>query len=313
MAIIMGSRPGARYAGFSDREVMEDAEKKAASVLAFVERHDPDIVYNISGMASEAESLGATIQTGETGSQAVVKRPLSDSEDLDRLKSTSIGDSLLCRTFLASLRILVKKVSDRPVAGHLAGPLSVTGQLIGLDKMLVLSVERPAYLKSVLEIVTERLIEYMEMQIECGVGFFHMAEPTGSLLSPASFRELSLPYIKAVFHGLQGPNFLHICGDTSRHLEALAETGVHGVSVDAMVDMRRAARIFGSQTFVCGNISVAGVLFSGTPDEVRKETASMLKLMSGCDTYMPATSCGINRNVPEENIRAFLDTVRNRR
>ncbi len=34
LAIVIGSRPGAKYAGFSDREVMEDAEKKAVSVLA---------------------------------------------------------------------------------------------------------------------------------------------------------------------------------------------------------------------------------------------------------------------------------------
>jgi MtaA/CmuA family methyltransferase len=187
----------------------------------------------------------------------------------------------------------------------------VAGQLIGLDRMLILSVEKPDYLKSVLEIVTERLLEYAKMQIECGVGFLHMAEPTGSLLSPPSFRNLCLPYLKTVFHGLPVPSFLHICGDTNRHLEALAETGANAVSVDSMVDMRRAASLFGPRTFVCGNISVAGIFLSGTPYDVEKETASILERMSGCSAYIPATSCGINRNVPEENIRAFLDTVRN--
>jgi MtaA/CmuA family methyltransferase len=311
IAIIIGSRPGARYAGFTDREIMEDAEKKAASVLAFVERHDPDIVYSISGMASEAESLGAVVLNSENGSQAVVKRPLAESEDLDLLKSTSIGDSPLCACFLESLRLLSKKITARPVAGSIAGPLSVTGQLMGLDRMLVLSVEKPDYLKSVLRIVTERLLEYVKMQVEYGAGVFHVAEPTGSLLSPPSFRELCLPFLQAVFAGIPVPNFLHICGDTNRHLEALAETGAHVVGVDAMVDMRRAADIFGPRTGVCGNISVAGVLFSGTPKEVRGESASMLELMSGCATYIPGTSCGIGRNIPEENIRAFLDTVRN--
>jgi uroporphyrinogen decarboxylase len=312
IAIIISSRPGAKYAGFSDREIMEDTEKKVSSVLAFVERHDPDIVFSVAGMASEAESLGAVIQNSETGSQAVVKRPLAESEDFGRLKSSSIKDSPLCASFLESLRLLTKKITDRPVAGSLVGPLSVTGQLMGLDRMLVLSVEKPDYLKSVLEIVTERLLEYVKMQVEHGIGFINVAEPTGSLLSPPSFRELCLPFLKAVFAGIRVSNFLHICGDTNRHLEVLAETGANAVSVDAMVDMCRAAAVFGPRTGVCGNIGAAGVLFSGTPEDVRGATASMLELMSGCATYIPATSCSVGRNVPEENIRAFLDTVRNR-
>jgi len=151
----------------------------------------------------------------------------------------------------------------------------------------------------------------VKMQAECGVGFVNVAEPTGSLLSPPSFRELCLPFLKAVFAGIRVPNFLHICGDTNRHLEILAETGANAVSVDAMVDMRRAADLFGPRVGVCGNIASAGVLFSGTPEEVRETTATMLALMSGRDTYIPATSCSVGRNVPEENIRAFLETVRN--
>jgi uroporphyrinogen decarboxylase len=311
VAIVISSRMGARYAGYSDMEIMEDPEKKTASVLAFVERHDPDIVYSIAGMAAEAESLGAVVRNDETGLQTFVKRPLAESDDLDCLKSTSIGDSLLCSSFLESLRLLTNKITDRPVAGSLAGPLSVAGQIIGLDKMLVLSVEKPGYLRKVLEIVTARLLEYMNMQIERGVGFVNVAEPTGSLLSPPSFRELCLPFLRSVFAGIRVPNFLHICGDTSRHLEALAETGANAVSVDAMVDMRRAADFFGPRVGVCGNIASAGVLISGTPEEVRETTASMLALMSGRDTYIPATSCSVGRNVPEENLRAFLETVRN--
>jgi MtaA/CmuA family methyltransferase len=240
-----------------------------------------------------------------------VKRPLAESDDLDRLKSTSIGGSLLCSSFIESLRLLAKKITDRPVAGSLAGPLSVAGQLIGLDKMLVLSVERPGYLRKVLETVTARLLEYVNMQVECGAGFVNVAEPTGSLLSPPSFRELCLPFLKAVFAGIRVPNFLHICGDTNRHLETLAETGANAVSLDAMVDMRRAADLFGPRVGVCGNIAAAGVLYSGTPEEVRKTTSAMLALMSGCGTYIPATSCSVGRNVPEENLRAFLETVRN--
>jgi uroporphyrinogen decarboxylase len=261
-------------------------------------------------MASEAESLGAVVRSAETGSQAIVQRPLAESGDLEPLKATSIEGSPLCESFLESLRRLSDRIPDRPVAGSLAGPLSVAGQLMGLDRLLVLSVEKPDYLKSVLRVVTDRLLEYVIAQIECGAGFVNVAEPSGSLLSPASFGELCLPFLREIFAAIPVPNFLHICGNTNRHLELLAETGADAVSVDTMVDMRRAAGLFGPRVGVCGNIAAAGVLFSGTPGEVREASASMLEGMSGCPTYIPATSCSVGRLVPEENIRAFLDTVR---
>lgn len=310
MAIVISSRPGARYAGFSDSDIMEDVEKKVASVLAFVERHDPDIVFSVAGMASEAESLGAVVRSAETGSQAIVQRPLAESGDLEPLKATSIEGSPLCESFLESLRRLSDRIPDRPVAGSLAGPLSVAGQLMGLDRLLVASVEEPDYLKSVLRVVTDRLLQYVIAQIECGAGFVNVAEPSGSLLSPSSFGELCLPFLREVFAAIPVPNFLHICGNTNRHLELLAETGADAVSVDTMVDMRRAAGLFGPRMGVCGNIAAAGVLFSGTPGEVREASASMLEGMSGFPTYIPATSCSVGRLVPEENIRAFLETVR---
>jgi MtaA/CmuA family methyltransferase len=310
LSIVIGCRPGVKLAGYDDKTVMEDVDRKVSSVLAFAERFDPDVVFSISGMASEAESLGAVVENKETGSQAVVVKPLGSCDDTSLLEKRPIRDSRLCSIFLDSLRLLSERVTDRPVAGSIAGPLSVSGQLIGLDRMLVLSVEKPGFLRSVLEIVTERVIEYMEMQVQCGAGFINVAEPSGSLLSPAAFRELCLPYLKALFARIRVPYFLHICGNTNRHIDVLAETGAQGISVDAMVDMRMASRILGPETAICGNISASGALLQGTPEEVRRTTAEMLESMSGAQNYIPASSCSIGRDAPHANLDAFFGEVR---
>jgi uroporphyrinogen decarboxylase len=101
-----------------------------------------------------------------------------------------------------------------------------------------------------------------------------------------------------------------MCGDVSAHLEVLAETGADGVSVDTMVDMEKAAGVFGPGMAVFGNIDAAGVLLRGSPEEVERETRSMLKRMASVKGYIPASSCGIPGHTPPENIESFTRTVR---
>jgi uroporphyrinogen decarboxylase len=311
IAITIGSRPGIEYAGLSDREIMENVHKKVQAVSAFVSRHDPDIIFSIAGPMGEAQTLGARVSLPEFGSPVATFRPLENNDDLEQLTVDAAPCSfMLCGTLVESIGVLAKMYPDKPVTATVIGPVTVAGQLMGVEKMLMKSVEARNFLEEVLDIVTERVIAILELQIEAGARHLHVADPISSLLSPVSFSALSLPFLEQVFKSVRVPNHLHICGNTNNHLPYLAKTAAHAVSVDTEVDMKKAAQIFGPEIAVCGQLASAGVLLRGTPEEVTDATKTMLQEMALYRNYIPATSCGMPRATPRENIQAFYNTVR---
>ncbi len=310
LCILIGSRPGTRYAGLTDRELFENVDCKVEAVEAFVKRHDPDIIFTIAGMNSEAESLGAEVLMKDNGSPILTQSPLGENPDPSQLVPIPLQDSPLCSSLIESIRTLSERHPDKIIAASLNGPLTVVGQLLGLDRFLLFSIDNPKLIRELLGPVTKRIIELMNAQMEEEARYVHVAEPTGSLLSPQSVREIGLPSLQELFSHVTVPNHLHMCGDVNAHLDVLAQTGAGAVSVDSMVDMKEAANLFGIDTAVCGNIESAGVLLSGSPDEVELETRSMLERMSTVNNYIPASSCGIPRHTPPENIDRFINTVR---
>jgi MtaA/CmuA family methyltransferase len=310
ISILLGSRPGVRYAGLTDRRVMESVDCKVRAVEAFVRRHDPDIVFTIAGITAEAESLGARVRVKEEGSPVIEHSPLYESPDPERLQPGPLRSSPLCESILRSIHILAGRHPGRMVAATVNGPMTVTGQLLGLDRMLLLSADDPPLLRRILDEVTGRVVAFMNAQVASGARYVHVAEPTGSLLSPSSLRTIGLPSLKRLFSGVELPNHLHMCGNVSAHLEVLAETGAGAVSLDSMVDLYRASRVLGPGTAVCGNIDSAGVLLRGSPREVADATRAMMERMSGGRAYIPASSCGVPGGTPPANIDAFLHAVR---
>jgi uroporphyrinogen decarboxylase len=174
----------------------------------------------------------------------------------------------------------------------------------------MLSVDNADLLRRLLHPITDRIIELMHAQMDAGARYVHVAEPTGSLLSPRAFAEIGLPSIQQLFSHVAVPNHIHMCGDTNGHLDVLAHAGAGAMSVDSMVNMKEAARIFGKHMAVCGNIEATGVLLHGSPEEVESATRSMLKDMASVENYIPASSCGIPAHTPAENIDIFVKTVR---
>ena len=168
LCILIGSRPGTVYAGLKDRKLFDSVECKVQAVEAFVKRHDPDIVFTIAGMNSEAESFGAKVLMKENGSQYVAESPLSDMLDPFHLIPMPLRSSPFCSALVDSIRMLSERLPGKLVAASLNGPLTVLGQLLGLDRLLLLSVDNPQLMQTLLSPITKRIIELMNAQIEAG-------------------------------------------------------------------------------------------------------------------------------------------------
>jgi uroporphyrinogen decarboxylase len=101
---------------------------------------------------------------------------------------------------------------------------------------------------------------------------------------------------------------LHICGNTTRSLPDMVQSGADIIDLDWMVDLRQAAQVFGPGGPVpCGNFDPVAVMFQGTPGQVRQATLDCLDW--GGPRSISAAGCEIPDATPIENLLAQKQAI----
>ncbi len=109
-------------------------------------------------------------------------------------------------------------------------------------------------------------------------------------------------------HEAGGIGRLHICGNTSRILPDLAETGADIIDVDWMVDIDKAAAAFEGKAALLGNFDPVVVMLQGTPEEVYNAVTDCLN--RGTSRAFSGAGCEIPDATPHENLRAQSQALR---
>ncbi|MBQ9564580.1 MAG: uroporphyrinogen decarboxylase family protein, partial [Synergistaceae bacterium] len=148
-----------------------------------------------------------------------------------------------------------------------------------------------------------------------GAGFT-LCDPvaSGTILRKEDYRTFVFPYTRELvehFHGLGCSVTYHICGNTTKILEPMVDTGVDVLSIDNIVDLKETKERVGDRICVAGNVDPVRVMLEGTPEDV--EAGVKLCFDQAWDTpkgYILATGCGIPNAAPAENVFRFMDAAR---
>ena len=189
--------------------------------------------------------------------------------------------------------------------GWVEGALAEAANLRGVSTLLMDLYDNPDFVRTLLEFCVEVESEFARAQIEAGADIIGLGDAVASQISPRMYRTYALPYERQIFKAVQETGALarlHICGDTSRILDAMVETNADIIDIDWMVDMKRAGRIFGEGPAVCGNFDPVQVMLEGTPKEVYEATQRCM--IAGGPRSISAAGCEIPRGTPHENLHA---------
>jgi MtaA/CmuA family methyltransferase len=162
---------------------------------------------------------------------------------------------------------------------------------------------------------TDVTLQFIRLMSETGA---HMTSNGDSvagpeLISPAMFRTFALPYEQLIVntsHELGLPYILHICGDTSRIIDAMIETGSDGLEIDYKTDAVLAHDKMKDRSVYIGNIDPSGVLALGTPGLVEEKTRALLKIFADNPRFILNAGCAIPPITPPENLRRMISTAR---
>jgi uroporphyrinogen decarboxylase len=147
-------------------------------------------------------------------------------------------------------------------------------------RIKAMALNDPQALHALLTVNTDAVIAYLAAQRAAGAQALQVFDTWGGVLSPAMYREFSLPYLARIARELdrgegadRAPLILFGKGNAP-YLEELAASGTDAVGVDWLVELGEAARRTGGRVALQGNLDPATLY--GSPGAVRAEVRRAL-------------------------------------
>jgi uroporphyrinogen decarboxylase len=296
-------QPLSRY--YRDYRVLCEAN------FAVQEAFELDLWQAISDPYREAGDAGLTVSFPEDA-LPIAKVPLiQEPVDLARLRYPKPEDGRRMSDRVAAVRHFSERATGEiPVMGWVEGALAEAADVRGMGQLMTDLYDRPEWVHELLEQCVEAEIAFARAQIAAGADIIGLGDAVSSQVSPRAYREFGLPYeqrIIAAVHGLGALARLHICGNTNRILTDMLESGADIIDLDWMVDMRKAAEVFGDRAAPCGNHDPVEVMLNGTPETVRM--AVLAGLAAGGPRCISMAGCEIPDGTPHENLLAHRETL----
>lgn len=304
------SFPCVSLLGVTVRELISDSALQAKGMKAVAERTDAAASVSFMDLSVEAECFGASVVVSDDEVPTVKGRIINDMEDAESLEVPKVGSGRT-HLYIDAIKKASAEITDRPVFAGMIGPYSLAARLFDVSEIMMDCYDDPDMVHTVLEKVTEFLIEYAGAFKAAGADGVVIAEPVSGLLSPMLEEEFGSPYFKKIVDAVQTDEFAviyHNCGDNvPKMLDSIMTTGCAAYHFGNAVDLEKdIIEKLPDSVVVMGNIDPAGVLRMGTPEKVREETLSLLEKCSKYPNFVLSSGCDIPPMTPWENIDAFF-------
>lgn len=305
------SFPGAQLIGHSVDELVRDGHLQALCMEAIAKRYDMGAAVSLMDLSVEAEAFGAEVVYSEDDVPTIHGAMITDEESADALIVPVVGAGRTGEC-IKGIKEAKELITDRPLFAGIIGPYSLAGRLLDMTEIMILCYEEPEMVETVLEKVTDFLVQYAKAFKEAGANGIMMAEPAAGLLSPTLMEEFSNPYVQKVREAVEDDNFLfvyHNCGNITSILNKVNEIDAFAYSVGNAIDIEDALKVFPNDRLILGNIDPAGTICHGTPEKIKVETTELMERCNKYSNFVIASGCDIPPATPLENLDAFFEAI----
>lgn len=306
------SFPAAQKMGVSVETLVKSAALQAQA-MEIVARETATIAsVSLMDLSVEAEAFGAQVRFTADEVPAIIGQLVSDEDEANALAvpDLSAGRASLC---IEAVRTAKQNITDKPVLAGMIGPYSLAGRLMDVTEIMYLCFDEPETVHTVLDKVTQYLIQYGQAMKDAGADGVMMAEPLAGILSPDMAEEFSMPYVKRIIDALQDDDFAvlyHNCGNSVRQmLEQIYQLGAAAYHFGNAIDMEAVMKVTPASILVMGNIDPAGQFAGGTVDSITAATKDLLAKCGSYPNFVPSSGCDIPAHAKWDNIQAFFRTV----
>ncbi len=291
--------------GYDATEVLTDADKLFDSLMEVNKLYKPHGQPVVFDLQLEAECLGCDLVWAKNGPPSVASHPLENSTKIPCGCTIPSKEDGRLPLVLDVMRRMKAAVGDTTALyGLICGPFTLASHLRGNDIFMDMfdDEEFVAGLLDYCARVGMRMADYM---IEAGMDVIAVVDPLISQISSAHFKEFMAAPFTALFDYVRSKgafSSFFVCGDATRNIEVMCQTGPDSISVDENVDLK-AAKVITDRYNICigGNIPLTTVMLHGTQQDNMKWVVDLLDSIEDKRNLILAPGCDMPYDVPVEN------------
>jgi MtaA/CmuA family methyltransferase len=308
-----------REAGARMEDYRVNPEVIARVHLQAVEKYKHDCIMVDTDTTMLAEAMGAGSECAPNEPGRIVKPAIGSLDEVDRLKVINPETDGRIPALLEAIRLMCKQVGGeiaiRGNADQAAFDLACLVR--GVEDFLMDLAEQPdnPRITQLLEICYQSHLAVHRALAKAGAHLTSLGDSFGGpdVVSPRMFKRFARPYEERLVKDLTADGIfvvIHICGNTSRILDMLAEYEPCGFELDYKTDAAKAKQTTGKRHVLFGNIDPSGVLAQGTVEQVRDATRNLISVWKPGARFILNSGCAIPATTPSENIYALIEMVK---
>lgn len=306
-------------AGARMEDYRVDPEVIARVHLLAQEKYEHDCILVDTDTTMLAEAMGAKSQciAGEPG--RIVESAIHSLDEVDRLRVIDPQTDGRIPALLEAVRLMSKKVGGEiAIRGNADQAAFGLACLVrGIQDFLMELAEQPddPRIGRLLEICYQNHLAVHRALAKAGAHFTSLGDSLAGpdVISPRMFDRFARPYEQRLVEELAADGIftiIHICGNTNRIHDRLAEYGTCGFELDYKTDTVKAKQTVGKGHVLFGNVDPSGVLALGTVEQVREATKNLISVWKPGGRFILNAGCAIPPTTPPENIFAFVKAAK---
>lgn len=247
-------------------------------------RFDLDAAILFSDILTIPDAMGLELYFVE-GEGPKFRHPVRDAAAIAKLGVPDMETEL--RYVMDAVRTIRRALDGRvPLIGFSGSPWTLACYMVegggskDFARIKAMALNDPRALHALLAVNTDAVIAYLSAQRAAGAQALQVFDTWGGVLSPAMYREFSLPYLVRIARELERggrdertPLILFGKGNAA-YLGELADSGAEGVGVDWLIELSDAAQRTQGKVALQGNLDPATLY--GAPDAIRSEVRRAL-------------------------------------
>ena len=239
--------------------------------------------------------------------------PIRSKADVDQVEIPDVEDRL--DYVMEAITHTLERLDNRvPLIGFAGAPWTIFCYMIQgqgsktFDKAKAFCFSQPESAHQLLQKITSTTIAYLRAKHKAGVHVVQLFDSWGGVLSPDDYTTFSWQYSNQIISALGDdvPVILFAKGCWYA-LHDMAQSKAKALGVDWTCTARNARYLTGGQMTLQGNFDPARLL--SPIAEIEKQTREMIEQF-GTTNYIANLGHGILPNIPVDNAKAFVDTVK---
>ena len=303
----------ARYIGVTYSDYLRDPMLQARAQFEVCTDFGLELLAAISDPVSELAALGGTLIWFDDDSPAPdpLQILLNQPRDLNRLVQPDPNGSNRMGDRIHAIHEMKRLGRDQlPVMGWVEGPISEAAVMRGMTNLMEDLIDDPDFVEELFAFNVEMAIRYAQAQVEAGADIIGFGDAPASLIGPAFYEQLVLPYEQKMIAEIQRmgvPVRMHICGNSTRLLPLMAQSGANVIDIDSVTDFQLASDAIPASISLLGNLDPVREVLNGNPTMIHER---LLECQQTAGVrYLFGAGCEIPGRTPHENLRAFAEAL----